>query len=210
MTLRNQEPAETLTPKDCYGAAAQFHNHEFRTLGERTNLLLIVQSILISAYVLILVGQQSFGYIIPYAASGIVLVGFLFCTLHIEGGRRSSQSAFVWRQYMRSIEQDCSNTPWNWYYSHYRDIEGRREASASEELGRLPWPTAWLATPAIFLTLWFLASLYVPVRLGIDRTFGLHSCRGLVLATSIVVAVCALAGLIHLVWRSRQWFTWRL
>lgn len=95
ITLHNNEHAIGLNSTDCYNAAVQFHNHEYRTLGERTNLLLIVQSILVSAFVFVLVGQQSLHYIVPYVLSGIVFVGALFCYLHHESGRKGSRSAFA-------------------------------------------------------------------------------------------------------------------
>ena len=194
MANQNQHP----TQADYYNTAVQLHNHEFRTLGERSNLLIVAQSILITAFVFILAWQSNFPYVFPYVASGIIMVGIIFCVLHHCSGRIGAQAAFKWRQYMRDeIEREDTNGPW-----HYLERNADRLL-----LDRLPLPSSWLFTPTIFLATWFAASLYIPVRLLIDENFAVASCRCLACAVSIIILIIALLALCFICWRVRSW--WR-
>ena len=102
MVSGSSERPISLTPDECYKIALEHYANEFRTLGERASIFAVVQSILIGASVLILTNQAAFGYIFPYVFSGMVAIGALFCLLHFGAGRMGADSAFRWRQYMRS------------------------------------------------------------------------------------------------------------
>jgi hypothetical protein len=108
--------------KNYYEYAGQLHNQEFRTIGERSNSALIVQSILISGIILILINEKHiFGYIFSYVITGIIFIGALISLfLHISG-KEGAKSAFAWRRYMRRLEAGEKGKPWNWFYKHYND-----------------------------------------------------------------------------------------
>lgn len=217
MTLHNQEPAATLSPRvslnprDVYNIAVQLHNHEFRTLGERASLILIAQSILLSAFVYVLVGEGTLHYLFPYVLSAIAFVGAVFCVLLHEAGRNGSRSAFAWKQYMRAIEAGGKLKPWDWYYMHYRDIESSRTPHDRDLLKKLPLPFAWLAVPGVFSGVWFLASLYVPIRWIFDDSFALDSCRVGVIVFSAFVVAGVTAVFLWILYRSwKWWYKWQL
>ena len=150
--------------RERYNTALELHNHEFRTLGERSNLFAVIQSILIGALILMMIGQNEFGYISPYAIAGISFVGAIMCLLHHKSGLSGSENAFLWRQYMLSMENNVSDTPrgdmpWKWFHDRYK---------GPGSLEKFPLPTAWLFTPTIFMCVWFVASAYIPAKIGFD------------------------------------------
>ena len=181
-----------------YNAALELHNHEFRTLGERSNLFAVIQSILISALALIMIGQEEFGYIFPYMVAGVSLVGAIICFLQYKSGLSGSENAFLWRQYMLSIENDVSDTPsdnmpWKWFYDRYR---------GPGSLKKFPLPSAWLYTPTIFMLVWFVASAYIPVRIWFDTSFASSSIRQVALIISLIISVSVLILLLFFIIQS--------
>jgi len=187
--------------RERYNAALELHNHEFRTLGERSNLFAVIQSILISALVLIMIGQEEFGYVFPYTVAGISLVGAIICFLHYKSGLSGSENAFLWRQYMLSIENDVSDTPpdnmpWKWFHDKYR---------GPGSLKKFPLPTAWLFTPTIFMFVWFLASAYIPVRIWFDISFASSSIRQVAFIISIAISVSVLILLLFFIIQSAKY-----
>lgn len=169
MTMGNQEPREPLTQPESYNVALQLHNQEFRALGERTGAFLLIQSVLVAAFVTVLVSQNTFAYAFEFIALGIGLVGILYCIIHNHAGSSGSQAAFRWRQYLRSIENNQENTPWNWVYEHCpHTCHGRGIIRFLTQLRcerclleKSPLPTTWLVSPAIFLLAWIVALVYV-------------------------------------------------
>ncbi len=187
--------------RERYNAALELHNHEFRTLGERSNLFAVIQSILISALILIMIGQEEFGYVFPYAVAGISLVGAIMCFLHHKSGLSGSENAFLWRQYMLSIESDVSDTPpddmpWKWFHDKYR---------GPGSLKKFPLPTAWLFTPTIFMCVWFVASAYIPVRIGFDTGFAENSGRLAAFVFSATIAATVFRLLLFLIVQSAKY-----
>lgn len=183
MPTREQEEREA-KQREYYNAAMELHNHEFRTLGERSSLFAVIQSILISALALIITGQWMFGYIFPYTVPGISLVGAIFCLIQYKSGLSGSENAFLWRQYMLSIECDArdippNNMPWHWFYHRY---------SNPGLLRKFPLPSVWLYTPTVFMFVWSCASAYIPLRISFDTTFALSSNRQVALIISAIIS----------------------
>jgi len=183
--------------KEYYNAALELHNHEFRTLGERASLFTVIQSILISALALIIIGQEVFGYIFPYMVPGISLVGAIICFIQYKSGLSGSENAFLWKQYMLSIENDAYNTiqdnmPWHWFYHRY---------SNPRLLKKFPLPSVWLYTPIIFMVVWFFASAYIPIRIQFDTTFALSSNQQVALIISAIISVSVLILLVFFISR---------
>lgn len=199
MTTPNQGQQAPFSSVDEYNAAVQFYIQEFRTLGERTNAFLIVQSILVSAFVLVLIMEESHPYAFEFIVLGISVVGILYCFLHHRAGQSGSRTAFGWRQYMCHIENNEQNAPWNWLYAHIHDSE-------KWLLKKHPLPSVWLFSPAIFLAVWLCASLYIPIRLIFDSSYHLTiCCFPLVLSLSIIATLFALGALGFVIWRIKIW-----
>jgi hypothetical protein len=183
--------------REYYNTALELHNHEFRTLGERSNLFAVIQSILISASALIIIGQREFGYIFPYTVSAISLVGAIICFLQYKSGLSGSENAFLWRQYMLSIESHASdrpkdNMPWHWFYRRY---------SGPGTLNKFPLPSVWLYTPTLFMFVWSGVSAYIPIRIWFDTTFATSSNRHLTLILSAVIGAIILILLLFFIVR---------
>ena len=156
MTTRPTRQRVALDPFDSYNAALQFYNQEFGALGERTNAFLIVQSIFVAAFGLLLASQQPPPIAFDVLTLGIIIAGISYCALHQQAGQSGSRGALLWREYMRHIESDQPDAPWKWFYSMYR-----QKSYPNYLLERPPLPSAWLASPAIFASVWFGALLYV-------------------------------------------------
>lgn len=183
--------------REYYNIALELHNHEFRTLGERSSLFAVIQSILISALALIITGQWLFGYIFPYTVPGISLVGAIICFIQYKSGLSGSENAFLWRQYMLSIENNSSdrpkdNMPWHWFYDRY---------SGPGSLKKFPLPSVWLYTPTIFMFVWFGASAYIPIRIFLDTSFASTSNRQIALIISIIISASVLILLLFFIIR---------
>jgi hypothetical protein len=158
---------------DAYKMAAESYHNEIRTLGERNNFLLIVQSILIAAGTWTFTQQTNFPFIFPFIVTGIILLGSTFCYLQHKSGQVGALSAFMWKQYMRHLEKSTTNMLWDWadYFSNVLE-RGKGTSSISKFLlQRAPLPSAWLFFPLIFSVVWVIASLYIPVRFILDTSF---------------------------------------
>ena len=156
MITQNQEQRAPLSPADEYNVALQLHNQEFRTLGERTNAFLIVQSLLVAAFAMIRINPELFPYAFPLITGGISIVGILFCFLHYGAGRLGSRAAFRWRQYMIRVENHHPDAPWSWFYGETQCARCERRL-----LNKPPLPSAWLISPAIFFLVWLAAIAYI-------------------------------------------------
>ncbi len=174
---RRRRRREPLEPLDSYNAAVQLYNQEFRTLGERTMAFLIVQSILVAAFVTVLtLPAQTMRETLPYGfypiLIGIIVVGVLYCLLHHSAGSFGSRAAFRWKQYMRHVESNDLETPWDWFYEHSphtcrgKGIIRFLTQSQCERclLEKPPLPSTWFFSPAIFLTVWAFAIIYIFLR----------------------------------------------
>ena len=183
--------------REYYNVALELHNHEFRTLGERSSLFTVIQSILITALTLIITGQWVFGYIFPYTVPGISLVGAIICFIQYKAGLSGSENAFLWRQYMLSIENNSSDEPqddmpWHWFCNRY---------TGPGSLKKFPLPSVWLYTPTIFMFVWFGASAYVPIRVFFDPSFASSSNRQIAVIISIVISAIVFILLIFFIIR---------
>lgn len=182
MPTRKQEEMKQ-KQREYYNAALELYNHEFRTLGERSSFFVVIQSILISALALTITGQGVFGYIFPYTVPGMSLVGAIICLIQYKSGLSGSENAFLWRQYMLSIENDVCDTPqndmpWHWFQRRY---------SNHGLFKKFPLPSVWLHTPTLLMFVWFLASAYIPIRIWFDTTFALSSNRQVALIISAII-----------------------
>lgn len=216
MTTRRRRPTEPLKPSESYYAAAQLYTQEFRTVGERTNAFFIAQSIFFTAFFLTLASQKLFPFAFTYVVSGIIVIGVLFCVLHLLAGRAGSRAAFRWRQYMtHHIENNHADTPWNWFYIDCKHTpQGEIHKKLWHRLKcerclleRPPLPSAWLFSPAIFLMVWSVASLYTPIKLSMEGDpLRSNLLFPLPLSMSIIVALFALGALGFVIWHLIVWW----
>lgn len=155
---------QPITPVESYSAAVRFRTNETRALSERTAAFLIVQSILVAAFVhIITIPETNTNQLFPYAfypvTFGISIIGTLFCILYHVAGMMGSLAASRWRLYMQHIEIKQTDTPWNWFFT-------KTEIGYEKRLlGRLPFPIAWLCSPALFFMVWGCAIIYLILRL---------------------------------------------
>jgi hypothetical protein len=187
-TGRQRQRAPNLTPAESYNAAVQFYIDEIRSLGERTNAFLIVQSILVAAFVHIIISRASFPTAFGLIALGISAVGVLFCVLHYLAGRTGSHGASKWRRYMRRIiEKKQPDAPWEWFY---RDSE--HSCWYKYLYARRPFPSSWLMSPAIFLLVWACAISYTVTSPDFCLNLSQHQTLALIIASvlAIVLLVC--------------------
>jgi len=116
MAAQNSENHPPLEPEDIrnyYNAGIQQYNNEFRTLGDRANAFLLIQSILVAALVLIFTNLKEAPIPFGLVAMGIILLGIFFCMLYIRAGRSGAHSAHAWRQYLLHLENENPSAPWN-------------------------------------------------------------------------------------------------
>jgi hypothetical protein len=169
--------------KTTYNAAVQFYNQEIKTLGDRTQAFLIVQSILVAALVALFAYQENFPIAFDFFAFGFILAGILYCLLQSQAGMSGAQAAFRWRQYMFDIENNQRDAPWNSIYEHCpHTCRGRGMRRLCTQLTcegclleRPPLPSAWLISPSIFIVLWSGASLYLIISYIFAKRIG-ESC----------------------------------
>ncbi len=204
MTTRPRRQIATLTPAESYNAAIQLHNQEFRTLGARVNAFLLSQSILVIALVSILVHQQLFPYALIFIMWIIIVAGILFCFFHYLAGKLGSQGAFRWRRYMRKLEGQYKDAPWNWFYKDAEYTPFRRRL-----LDKLPLPIVWIIAPGIFAGIWFSVSFYITYRLfmpGDPIRSNLYLSLFTTRSLSITITVITLGVLIYIIIRAIVWW----
>jgi len=193
--------------KKYYEYAVQLHNQEFRTLGERTNSALIVQTILMSSLILILVYEKSIlGYILPYVVTGVVFIGALIMSLLHFSGKEGSKSAFTWLRYMRALERGERGKPWSWFDKHRNDFRKDRGVGNSGLTHKLLLPSSWIIIPSILLFVWSVASLYIPGRIIFDCSFAVDSGRIFALVISIINAICVWSFFITILYGIKLWW----
>lgn len=187
----------SLTPAELYSAAIQFHNNEFRTLGERTVAFLIIQSILVAALVHVItipvpVLRQTFAYAFYPVAFGICTLGILFCVLHYVAGLVGSKTALRWRQYMQGIENNQQD-PWKSFFNKCSEHEKSLFKS-------LPLPGSWLFSTAIFLWAWFAAVTYLVLRYMPEHGIDWVSAPTLGILIPIFILFLSIT-----IWRLKSW-----
>jgi hypothetical protein len=134
---------------ESYNAAIQLHNHEFGTFNGKNNAFVIVQSILIAAFVTLLVYKTSFPLAFDIVAIFIIMVGATYCFVHHRAGQSAAIAAFTFfGQYTHT-----HNTNWWSQLNCERCL-----------LERLPLPSAWLLTPSLFLFWWLFILIYIVVN----------------------------------------------
>lgn len=115
-----------------YQTAAEFYKNEMATLGWRTNVFIVAQSILVGGFILLLVNRLSSSIPFPknvFLLFGIATVGFLYCVVHLRSGWSASKAAAFWRAYMYELEEDSRKTegnlevgaPWHALCKYYRE-----------------------------------------------------------------------------------------
>ena len=223
MTTGRPRPKAPLKTQEAYNAAVQLYNQEFRTLGERTTAFVIIQSILVAAFVAVLVNPNWFPYAFEFITFGISIVGILFCISHHVAGRSGSTVAFMWRQYMRGLESNHQDAPWKRVYD-YCKAEHKKHGEAQLKnlwtrlqcerclLERSPLPTAWIVTPFIFLMIWFAVSLYLTARLFIEGDplrLNLFLPLPASISLSIIVSLLGLGALLFIICSCRVWWKTR-
>ncbi|MDD4876302.1 MAG: hypothetical protein PHQ86_04125 [Dehalococcoidales bacterium] len=159
---------EQLTLSTKYNAALQFYNSEFRTLGERTNIFLLSQSIFIAAIILLLNIYNNKNYeILTIPVMGIILTAILFCSLQIRAGRSGAESAFAWREYMLTLEKSVDHAPWQQFskeFSNYFKFKDKKLGwikYSGPLVECLPLPSGWFFTPLIFILFWIGSFIYI-------------------------------------------------
>lgn len=97
----------------CQSTALELLVHEFRTLSERNNAFLVVQTIFIGAVGVVLT-QLLRSISTPFGLEETVefwiiiiisLIGIIFCTAHQNSARNGAEQANFWRNYLRALEQ---------------------------------------------------------------------------------------------------------
>lgn len=167
-----QDAPRTLAWRDAYNAAIQLHNHEFATLSAKTNAFLIVQSILIAAFITMICYKQSFPMAFDVIALVIISVAILYCFLHHKAGWSGAQAAFRWRRYLLYMESGRDGLPMTWFRSSCEHTHNEKKCTGWYSrltceaclFTRIPLPNAWLFTPSLLLAWWLLASLYVELN----------------------------------------------
>jgi len=192
-----------------YNVAAQFYNQELNTINQRNTAFLIVQSILVAAFATLVVNADKFPWALVAFMWAIILAGVLFCFFHHIAGRSGARSTFNWRRYMHHLERGQMEAPWNRFDQYCR--ESRFE---NRLLERLPRPHAWIFTPAIFASGWFLAAWYVTIRLCFIEQDPLHVNPYLplpwpILLTSIVLLVTFIV-VVYILWQFITWWRTRI
>ena len=182
MATSNSEKHPPLEPEDVrnyYNAGIEQHSNEFRTLGDRANTFLLTQSILLTAFILILINRTIFPILFDIIRIGIILLGIFFCWLYIRAGRSGAYSAYAWRKYLLHLENKHPDAPWNWFKKYF---ESKTEKAIKEAkccvtkflMERHPWvidegalakklplPSSWIFSTSAFLVVWVCASFYV-------------------------------------------------
>ncbi len=141
---------------DRYRAAVDLYTCSIRALEQRSMAFFIVQSLLAASYAALFgrVVQNSDATILML---GVALIGIAFCLLSYVAGRTVSQDAWIWMKCAQSIEERHEEGLW----SCFRE-EASRFWLQKECTDRLPGPTLWLFSPALFLTAWLctIVALY--------------------------------------------------
>jgi len=192
-----------MNENEMYGHAKDFRSSELSSLSQRTNFFLVTQSVLIGA--LAFAFQYTFPYLFPALLSLLVVAGIALASLTIFSGRESSQSMIRWRIYMKKIEGESENTPWNQYYKLYN----QKHKDKNSIIDTSPLPYMWLCFPAIFIGIWFLVSLYVPIRLRFDNSFMIIGNENYRLYSTIVSLVSVTVACIGIVISIIQYNSWK-
>lgn len=188
--------------KDYYQAGRDNYSNELSTLTQRTNFFLVSQALLVT--VISFSFKEIFPYASPLMITGFALIGILFSIFTCESGRESSESLMRWRLYLKNLEATDKNSPWNWYYIHYKKYH---KCEILRLIDNIPMPIMWLIYPAIFNLIWFGFSAYVPIRLIFDKTYLDFNIdfKGFVNVFSWIVFVIALVSLLYFTARAIQW-----
>lgn len=153
---------------ESYNAAIQLHNHEFGTFNGKNNAFVIVQSILIAAFVTLLVYKTSFPLAFDIVAIFIIMVGATYCFVHHRAGQSAAIAAFTWRQYLLTLENNQDLLPLTSFFGQYTHTHNTNWWSQLNcercLLERLPLPSAWLLTPSLFLFWWLFILIYIVVN----------------------------------------------
>lgn len=185
--------------RDRHNAALQLRGQESAALGTRTNIFLVVQSVLVAGLANMLIsGITPVPYIFAGAVSGICMIGALYCCIQHLGGRQGALAAFRWQRYMRYVEEKKEpGEPWQWFYKQWHGPElaewekspqtkkSNKARLVGKLLHKLTWPSIWktsetklpykLPWPSTWLltpTIFSLVWFVVALYIGIRLRYG--------------------------------------
>jgi len=165
-----------------YQTAAEFYKNEMATLGWRTNVFIVAQSILVGSFILLPVNRSHFISWAPanaflVFAIGIALVGLFYCIVQYLSGKSAATAAEFWRAYMYELEKSTKESQdnseeyatWHALRKYYREkrhelrwFDGCKQSKAPPLYERdllclKPGPASWVVSPAIFGLAWLIA-----------------------------------------------------
>lgn len=147
--------------KDKYKTAVDLYICSIRALEQRSMAFLIVQSFLVAGYVGLLIQDKNS---LEGFMWGIIAIGIIICGSFFIAGKTTSLDASVWRSYMEMIESKESTAseeikpPWDYFGETYRKRAGCFTRTA---IDKLPGPTLWIWSPAVFLAAWTFALIMI-------------------------------------------------
>jgi len=228
MATQNSEQNPPLKPEDIrvyYNAGIEQHSNEFRTLGDRANTFLLTQSILLTAFMLLLINRTIFPILFDIIRIGIILLGIFFCWLYIRAGRSGAYSAYAWRKYLLLLENEHPYAPWNWFYDYFNNKteKAKKEAnccitkflmkhcaSLIDEgalAKKLPLPSSWIFSTSAFLVIWACAFFYVLIDYGM--VYCHQTSPWLFIPIIVLGSIVLLSIIIFVVYLLRQaWKEW--
>lgn len=144
---------------DLYRVATELYSSSLRALEQRSMSFLIVQSLLVAGYAALFsrVVQNSYATILML---GVALLGIAFCFLAYVAGRTVSQDVWLWKKRMLNLESNQRDKLWAEFKEDGKIFRFQRHC-----IDRLPGPTLWIISPALFLAAWLCA---------IGILYGLH------------------------------------
>lgn len=211
-----------------YGAATMFYNQELSAISQRNMAFLIVQSILVTAFVTMVINADKFPWALTIFMWAISVGGSLFCLFHHIAGRSGAQAAANWRRYMCHIENCQTDAAWKRFYEYSNtDHEKHGEIPPKRRVyswlrnlfarflcprclfERLPLPVSWIITPAIFAAAWVLTSAYLTRRMFLEGDpLRANPFLPLALAQTVSVAILVISVciLVYILWQYRTWW----
>lgn len=144
--------------KELYQTATELYTSSLRALEQRAMAFLIVQSLLVTSYATLFSKYNGENSAIPHLVLyGVALLGIAFCILFYVAGRTVSQDTWLWRKRMQSLEKGTTDKLW----SEFCEDGKKRFWLQKHCMDRLPAPTLWIISPALFFAIWICALLII-------------------------------------------------
>lgn len=145
-----------------YNSAVQLYGQEIKTINDTNSSFLLMQSILLVAFILIIVGRNIFPISYEILAIAIALVATIFCFVYYKAGLYGSISALKYKKFLIDAETNSEIRLLTNIYipkKHaHSDFDRKCEICYFE---RSPLPHSWLWTTYIFLLLWSAVLVYI-------------------------------------------------